>query len=228
MEGEYLVLIRTLLHQEQLPLPRRAIVSSVVPPTTPDLLAALERSGMSCTVVDANTDLGVQIDIDNPQEVGADRIVNAAAVLAEGLACDYAAVVDIGTATTFDVISRAGAYLGGAIAPGPRAAAEALYRAAWKLPRIELVPPPKVLGRNTVHAMQSGLMFGYAGLIDGLLRRYRQELGGTVTSIATGGYAQQFGALCAEIEKVDLDLTLRGLWHIAQRLGKRPSRQHRR
>ncbi|MBI3962792.1 MAG: type III pantothenate kinase [Deinococcus sp.] len=227
MEGEYLALLRSLLDQEELPLPQRAMVSSVVPPTTRDLLAALERCGMTYTLLDAQTDTGVRIEIDNPKEVGADRIANAAAIVAEGLKHDHAVVVDIGTATTFDVVSRAGAYLGGAIAPGPASAAEALYTAAWKLPRIDLVPPPSVLGRNTVHAMQSGVMFGYGGLVDGLLQRYRRELGGTMLTIATGGYAQLFSTLCSQINQVDLDLTLRGLWHIAQRPGNNPARRRR-
>jgi type III pantothenate kinase len=151
----------------------------------------------------------VKIRIDYPAEAGADRILNAlAAGELHGCPC---IVVDFGTATTFDAVSRDGDYLGGAIAPGLGIAAEALFARTAKLPRIELVAPPAAIGRNTIHAMQSGIIFGYVGLIEGLVKRIKKELGAGTRVVATGGLAHVLAAETAVIETVDQMLTLEGL-----------------
>jgi type III pantothenate kinase len=183
---------------------------SVVPPLT----GALEQA---CTayfhqtplVVDVGVKTGVKIRYDNPRDVGADRVVDAAAVyrLYGGPAC----VVDFGTATTFDAISRQGDYVGGAIAPGIGIAAEALFARAAKLPRIDLVRPPRAVGSNTVHSMQSGLIFGYVGLVEGMVARFRAELGDDMRVIGTGGLAEIIARETDVIQEVDPWLTLKGL-----------------
>ena len=152
---------------------------------------------------------GVRISIDNPREVGADRVVNAAA--GHRLYGGPLIVIDFGTATTLDAVSEEGDYLGGAIAPGIGISAEALFERAAKLPRVELVRPQNAIGRNSVSAMQSGIIFGYVGLIEGIVVRMRKELGGTAKVIATGGLAD---IICRETDVVDAvepDLTLVGL-----------------
>jgi type III pantothenate kinase len=149
------------------------------------------------------------IHYDNPKEVGADRIVNAVAAYHRhkgGLI-----VVDFGTATTFDCVSPAGEYLGGAIVPGITISADALYRHAAKLPRVEISQPPAVIGRNTVASIQSGLYYGYAALVDGIVERMIRECGFSVQVVATGGQAKLIAAVSKTIEKVDDDLTLVGL-----------------
>jgi type III pantothenate kinase len=149
--------------------------------------------------------------------VGADRVVNAVAAYRRygGPAC----VVDLGTATTFDVLSSEGDYLGGAIAPGVGVAAEALFQRTAKLPRIDLVRPPAAIGKNTIQAMQSGLLFGYVGLVEGLVARFRAELGPEMKVIATGGLASLIAAETDVIDAVDPWLTLEGLrlvWEMNQ------------
>jgi type III pantothenate kinase len=146
---------------------------------------------------------------ENPKEVGADRIADAAAVqrLYGGPAC----VVDFGTATTFDAISTEGDYLGGAIAPGIGIAAEALFIRTAKLPRVDLQRPPHAIGRNTVHALQSGLLFGYVALVEGMVERFRVELGNDMRVIATGGLAEILAVETEVIEVVAPWLTLDGL-----------------
>ena len=152
---------------------------------------------------------GVRIGIDNPREVGADRVVNAAA--AHRLYGGPLIVIDFGTATTLDAVSEDGEYLGGAIAPGIGIAAEALFQRASKLPRIELIPPEHAIGRNTVTAMQSGVMFGYVGLIENLVSRIRRELDGHVKVVATGGLANVIAKETGVIDEVNSNLTLIGL-----------------
>jgi type III pantothenate kinase len=169
-------------------------------------------------IVDAGVKTGVRIRYDNPREVGADRVVDAAAVyrLYGGPAC----VVDFGTATTFDAISREGDYLGGAIAPGIGIAAEALFARAAKLPRIDLVRPPGPIGSNTVHSMQSGLIFGYVGLVEGMVARFRAELGDDMHVIGTGGLAETIARETDVIHEVDPWITLKGLrivWELNQK-----------
>jgi type III pantothenate kinase len=185
-------------------------MASVVPPLTGKIEAACSLYlGAKPLVVDAGVRTGVRIRYEDPRAVGADRIVDAAAVqkFYGGPAC----VVDFGTATTFDAITAEGDYLGGAIAPGIEIAAEALFLRAAKLPRVDLQRPPTAIGRNTTHAMQSGLLFGYTGLVEGMITRFRQELGPGMKVIATGGLAE---IMARETEMIDVIapwLTLDGL-----------------
>jgi type III pantothenate kinase len=198
------------------------VLASVVPPLTGIFLKLSQRYfHQTPLVVDAMVHTGVRILIDNPSEAGADRVVNAVAAFQRygGPAC----VVDLGTGTTFDLISAEGDYLGGAIAPGLGIAAEALFQRTAKLPRIELARPPAAIGKNTVHAMQSGLLFGYAGLVEGMVARYRAELGAHMKVIATGGMASLVAAETDVFDAVDPWLTLDGLrmvWEMNQ--GKAP------
>jgi type III pantothenate kinase len=185
-------------------------LASVVPPLTGKVIEACQRYlDKNPLVVDAGVKTGVRIRYEDPRAVGADRIVDAAAVqkLYGGPAC----VVDFGTATTFDAINTEGDYLGGAIAPGISIAAEALFLRTAKLPRVDLVRPPTVIGRNTVHAMQSGLIFGYVSLVEGMVGRFREELGPTMKVIATGGLAEIIAQETTVIEIIAPWLTLEGL-----------------
>lgn len=163
----------------------------------------------------AGLDWGFPVLVDNPNEVGADRLVNALAAHARYKG--PLAVVDFGTATTFDVVDRTGAYLGGVIAPGINLSLEALHRAAAQLPRVAISRPQAVIGRSTVPAMQAGIYWGYVGLIEGLARRIEAELGETMKLIATGGLAPLFADATAAIEHLDPDLTLDGLVLLADR-----------
>ena len=185
-------------------------LSCVVPPiTTVFVDLSCRYLGHEPLIVSHQLKTGVKILIDYPAEAGADRILNAlGARTLHGCPC---IVVDFGTATTFDAISREGDYVGGAIAPGLGIAAAALFSRPAKLPRIELTAPPAAIGRNTVHAMQSGLVLGYVGLIEGLVARIRAELGDRAKVIATGGMAHILAEQTAVIETVDPMLTLEGL-----------------
>ena len=186
------------------------VISSVVPP----LAFALEQMsqryfGRKPLFVGPGVKTGMPILYDNPREVGADRVVNAVAAYhrwRQGLI-----VVDFGTATTFDAISPRGEYLGGAIAPGIAISMEALFRHASKLPRVEFARPPHVVGKNTVASMQSGLVYGYVGLVDGICDRMREELGFPLQVVATGGLAPLLAGLSRAIGEVDEHLTLDGL-----------------
>jgi len=185
-------------------------LASVVPPLTGKILEACQTY-LSCDplVVDTGVKTGVRIRYEDPRAVGADRVADAAAVqeFYGGPAC----VVDFGTATTFDGISREGDYLGGAIAPGIGIAAEALFMRAAKLPRVDLQRPPTAIGRNTVHAMQSGLLFGYAALVEGMVARFRQELGPDMKVIGTGGLAEVVAKETNVLKIIAPWLTLDGL-----------------
>lgn len=164
-------------------------LSSVVPPITGRIITACKQYlNQDCFVVDHSIKTGINIQYDEPRAVGSDRICDAAAVmhLYGGPAC----VVDFGTATTFNAITKEGDYLGGAICPGVNIAAEALFQRTAKLPRVELAAPPDVIGRNTVHAIQSGVVFGYVSLVEGMVARFRKSLGEDMKVIATGGYAE--------------------------------------
>lgn len=164
-------------------------LSSVVPPITGRIITACKQYlNQDCFVVDYSIKTGINIQYDEPRAVGSDRICDAAAVmrLYGGPAC----VVDFGTATTFNAITKEGDYLGGAICPGINIAAEALFQRTAKLPRVELAAPPDVIGRNTVHAIQSGMVFGYVSLVEGMVARFRKSLGEDMKVIATGGYAE--------------------------------------
>lgn len=185
-------------------------VASVVPPLTGKLEQACQRYlKQDPLIVGAGVKTGVRILYENPRSVGADRIVDAAAVqkLYGGPAC----VVDFGTGTTFDAISATGDYLGGAIAPGIGIAADALFQRAAKLPRVDLTRPPSPIGRNTAHAMQSGLLFGYVGLVEGMVARFRAELGPEMVVIATGGLTDVIARETDVIDVVAPWLTLEGL-----------------
>ncbi len=209
---EYAVTLFSLLSREQLEASaiRKAAISSVVPPLTGVFEELCRRYfGASPLVVGAGIRTGVRICVDNPREVGADRVVNAAA--AHRLYKGPLIVIDLGTATTFDAVSEEGDYLGGAIAPGIGIAADALFQRTAKLPRIELVPPKSAIGRNTIHAMQSGVIFGYIGLIEGLVERIRKELDPQAKVIVTGGLADLIAKETPVIDLVDPDLTLKGL-----------------
>jgi len=189
---------------------RGICLASVVPPLTGKIIAACkDYIHLEPLLVDAGTKTGVRVRYDDPKAVGADRIVDAAAVqsLYGGPAC----VVDFGTATTFDAISAEGDYLGGAIAPGIGIAAEALFLRTAKLLRVDLQRPPSVIGRNTVHAMQSGLLFGYVALVEGMVERFRGELGPDMKVIATGGLADIIARETSVFGIVAPWLTLDGL-----------------
>jgi type III pantothenate kinase len=212
MPDEYgLQLIGLLNHAGHTPDEVSGIcLASVVPPLTGKLIEACQRYlGKDPLNVNGDVKTGVRILYDNPSAVGADRIVDAAAVqhLYGGPAC----VVDFGTATTFDAISARGEYLGGAIAPGIGIASEALFLRTAKLPRVDLKRPPQAIGRNTVHAMQSGLLFGYVALVEGMVQRFRKELGPAMKVIATGGLAEVVAAESDVLEIIAPWLTLEGL-----------------
>jgi len=186
------------------------IMASVVPPLT-DRFQEMVVSYLGCDplIVGTGTRTGVAIRYDRPQEVGADRVVNVAAAFRQygGPAC----IVDFGTGTTFDALSAQGEYLGGAIAPGVTVAAEALFQRTARLPRVDLQRPPHAIGANTVDAMRSGILFGYVGLVEGLVARFRSELGPNMRVIATGGLAEVIARETPVIEFIDPWLTLKGL-----------------
>ena len=185
-------------------------VSCVVPPMI-KVVEALSQELFQCSplVVGPGTKTGMPILYDVPREVGADRIVNA--VAAYERYHDVTIVVDFGTATTFDYVTANGEYLGGAIVPGVGISLDALYTKTAKLYRVELVKPPKVIGRNTVHAIQSGICYGYTALVDGMVNRIQKENNTTARVIATGGFAELIASESATIEAVDEHLTLEGL-----------------
>jgi len=186
------------------------IISSVVPPLTPTVeWMAGKYLGVEPLIVGPGVKTGMNILYEDPKEVGADRIVNAVAAYHR-----YGGpliIVDFGTATTFDAVSVEGAYLGGAIAPGIGVSTEALFQHAAKLPRIELARPKAVIGRTTAASMQSGIIFGFAGQVDEVVRRMKRELGGKATVVATGGFAPLIARETLTIEVVDDLLTLEGL-----------------
>jgi type III pantothenate kinase len=190
------------------------IIGSVVPPLTGTTKAMVERYfGLQALIVDPAQNAGMPILYDAPAEVGADRIVNAIAAYEQfGKASGLPLVVcDFGTATTLDAVSAKGEYLGGAICPGVTISADALFQRAARLPRIDVRKPSRVIGRTTVGAMESGLFFGYVGMVEGLVRRMSAELGGRATCVATGGLASIIAPEIDLIEHVDVDLTLQGL-----------------
>jgi len=212
MPDEYASLILHLFEHERIAASQitDVILCSVVPPLT-GVFEEMCRHYLKAApmLVEAGVKTGVRISMDNPREVGADRIVNA--VAAHQLYGGAVIVIDLGTATTFDAVSEEGDYLGGAIAPGIAIATEALFARTAVLPRVELTHPKKAIGRNTVAAMQSGIVFGYAGLIEGLVTRIKKELGGKAKVVATGGYAELLARETPAIDEVNPDLTLIGL-----------------
>jgi type III pantothenate kinase len=186
------------------------IISCVVPPMQPTV-EALSREYLKVEPLTVGPGIKTAMPIlyDNPKEVGADRIVNA--VAAYERTHDTTIVVDFGTATTFDYISSKGEYVGGVITPGPGISLEALYQRAAKLYRVEMARPPRVVGRNTIHAIQSGIIYGNVAMVDGLVRRIQEENGIKARVIATGGFAKLLASESQTIEEVDEFLTLEGL-----------------
>lgn len=189
------------------------IVGSVVPPLTGTMRTMVERYfSLSALIVDPAANTGMPILYESPADVGADRIVNAIAANAQfGKVGRPLIVCDFGTATTLDAVSAAGEYLGGAICPGVTISADALFQRAARLPRIDVRKPARVIGRTTVGAMESGLFYGYVGMVEGLVTRMNAELGGSSICVATGGLAAVIAPETALIDHVDIDLTLQGL-----------------
>jgi type III pantothenate kinase len=209
---EYGVLLRSLFSTHDVPFSafQGVAVSCVVPPMN-NVMEELAQKyfHIHALVVGPGIKTGMPILYDNPREVGADRIVNA--VAAYERYHDVTIVVDFGTATTFDFVTAAGEYLGGAIVPGVGISLDALYHKTAKLYRVELVRPPKVIGRNTVHAIQSGIFFGYTALVDGMIERIQKEHKVRARVVATGGFAKLIASESVRIEEVDEFLTLEGL-----------------
>lgn len=214
---EYAVFVRSLLDLHKVDAGRisAAILASVVPTLTDTIVELVRRAfGIDPLVVGPGMKTGVAILMDNPREVGADRIVNAVAAHDRVVLKNPelgVIVVDFGTATTFDVVSPKGEYVGGVICPGVQISADALFARAAKLPRVEVTQPPRAIGKNTQHAMQSGLFYGYVALVDGMVARLRTEVGYPVRVMATGGLARLIAPASVTIEEVDDDLTLVGL-----------------
>lgn len=217
---EFNIIISNLLSQSGIDAGDidKTIISCVVPPVVANLDAFCKKHLKHAPHwVDAKSTTQMPILYSNPEEVGADRIVNA--VAAFQLYQQSLIVIDFGTATTFDAISDKGEYLGGAISPGITIAAESLFKNASKLPRVDLIAPPeKVIGKDTANSMKSGIIFGYAGLVDGIVFRMKKEMGTDPKVIATGGLAVLLSNVSETIEQVEPHLTLNGLRIIADSL----------
>ena len=213
---EYAVWLSQLLQLQDLSLQdlTGCVISSVVPQSLFNLrnLARRYIKAEPIVVGEASVNLGVTVNLPRPQEAGADRLVNALGcrVRYEGALL----IVDSGTATTFDVVSANGAFEGGVIAPGINLSMQALHQAAARLPRIAIEKPQRVLGKDTVGAMQSGVFWGYIDLIDGLVERLKAEYGEPMTVIATGGVTSLFDGAARTIEHYDADVTIRGLLEV--------------
>lgn len=209
---EYRLLLHGLFAQDGIDSERfaGAVISSVVPPATAALTEAVRRfveDGI--LVVGPGVKTEMPILIDNPREVGADRVVNAVAARSRyGMP---AIVVDFGTSTNFDIVGPEGQYLGGVIAPGLEVSMDALVAATAALRRVELKPPRSVIGKGTVEAIQAGLLYGHAGYVDGIIERIRAELGPDTRAVATGGLAGVIVPHCRTVDTVDEFLTLEGL-----------------
>ncbi len=217
MPDEYASLMLSFLDRKGLSVSQidSAVLCSVVPPLVTVFDEVCRRYfQVTPLIVEAGVKTGIRICMDNPREVGADRIVNA--VAAHHLYGGPVIVIDFGTATTFDVVSEAGDYLGGAIAPGIAIATEALFSRTAVLPRVELSHPKRAIGTGTVAAMKSGIVFGYVGLIEGIVTRIHQELGIKAKVVATGGYAGLLSKETDIIEEINPDITLIGLRLIYQ------------
>ena len=215
---EYAMLVHELFSLSQIHFPdiKDVIVSCVVPAMI-NTVEGLCRDyfKLKPLIVGPGVKTGMPIHYDNPKEVGADRIVNA--VAAYDQIKGSLIIVDFGTATTFDCISDKGEYLGGAIAPGLNVSADALFEKASKLPRVEVVRPPQVVAKNTVNSIQSGLFYGYVGLVDGIVARMKTELDDDPTVFATGGLAGLLSDVSTTIDRIAPNLTLEGLRIIFER-----------
>ena len=210
---EYGMLINSLFAYQNIRMEqvRSIIISSVVPPLMVPMIKMCERYfHIHPLVVGPGIKTGFRISYENPREIGADRIVNVAGAFEQ-----YGGpliVIDIGTATTFDVVAPNGDFLGGVIAPGLSSSADALFQRAARLPRIELVTPKRIISRNTVSGMQAGIIYGYVGQIDEIVRRMKKEMGyDEIKVVATGGYARMVSRESKTIDKIDHFLTLTGL-----------------
>lgn len=211
---QQLLAVRGVEHQQV----SEAIIASVVPPVTEVLVEAVRLAfGCESLVVGPGIRTGISVVSQSSREVGADRIVNAVAVHEVVQADHGAIVVDFGTATTFDCVSPKGEFLGGAIAPGVQVSLDALVSHAAKLHPVEICAPPQVLGRNTTHAIQSGVVYGYASLVDGLVEKLKHELGFPCNVIATGGFATLIAQHARCFDGIEPELTLRGLCILYER-----------
>jgi type III pantothenate kinase len=222
---EYAVWLSQLMALEG--LTRADITDTIVATVVPETLFSLKTlcrkyfSSDPLIIGDPAVDIGVDVLVSAPDEVGADRLVNAAA--AHWRYGGPLIVIDFGTATTFDIVDADGSYFGGVIAPGINLSLDALHMAAAKLPRVAVQRPETVIGKRTVPAMMSGVYWGYVGLIEGLVSRIKAEFGAPMTVVATGGLAPLFNEATDAIEHLDPDLTLRGLAEIYRRNRPRPS-----
>ncbi len=216
---EYSMTIRSLLHADNINLThiQGCIISSVVPPLTQTfetlLHSLIEKAPI---IVTSSSPYGLILRYENPEEIGTDRLVNAAAAFAQykkGLI-----VVDFGTATTFCTITPQGEYLGGAIAPGLKSAADSLHLKTAKLPEVDLAVPNSVIGHDTSTSMQSGIMFGYAGLVDAIVKRIQQDIDPSLYVLATGGLASTISPISETIQEVQPHLTLQGLSFLYRRI----------
>jgi type III pantothenate kinase len=209
---EYAILLNSLLYFEKIKLNEidSAIISCVVPPLLiPFEILCRKYVYIKPIIVEPGIKTGMPIQYENPQEVGADRIVNAVAGYEKHK--KSLIIVDFGTATTFDYITPKGDYMGGAIAPGIMISLEALFERASKLPRVELIRPKSIIGKNTVHAMQSGITYGYVSLVDGIVYKMKEEVKTNPYVIATGGLASLIYKESNTLDEVDEFLTLKGL-----------------
>lgn len=213
LPDEYAILLLSLLRTRDISPGdvTAAALSSTVPPLVPTFVhICKEYFGVEPLVIGTGVRTGVRVRYDNPREVGADRILHAVAALAKYK--PPLVIVDLGTALVFDAVSREGDYLGGAIAPGIGIAAQALFNRAAMLRRVSIERPPDgVVGKNTVHSLQSGLYFGYIEMVSGMVRRFKEEIGEDATVIGTGGYAALFAEDLDCVNAIEPDLNLEGL-----------------
>lgn len=219
MADEYAVMLKGLLELGGYPAPQQAIISSVVTPVEKELAYALERYWQApSSLVSSDSLAGIlQIETDDPREVGADMLVNSVAALRYD--AEAIIIVDFGTATTFNLLLKPNRFLGVAIAPGPMTAADALSSKTAQLPRVDLSAPAKAIGTDTIGSLKSGLVFGYASLVDGMVARFIEESDpamGKPLVISTGGFAKALEGLCRNVDVVDPLLTLEGLRLLAE------------